>query len=126
MIDVGCGTGRLTFVAAETARLIYAVDPVESLRRTVQAKARERGLDNIFCVDGLITDLPFPDGFADVTMGGHVFGDDPEMELSELLRVTQPGGSFYVRGTTTSTTSGTRFLSLTGSHGDGSRNPSMA
>lgn len=93
VIDVGCGTGRLTFVAAETARLIYAVEPVENLRRTVREKARDRGLGNVFCVDGLITDLPFPDGFSDVTMGGHVFGDDPEEELAELLRVTRPGGS---------------------------------
>jgi len=49
-------------------------------------------MTNIYPVDGLITDLPFLDGFADVTMGGHVFGDEPDAELSELVRVTKPGG----------------------------------
>jgi SAM-dependent methyltransferase len=43
-------------------------------------------------VDGLITDIPFPDGFFDVTMGGHVFGDEPEAEWRQLERVTRPGG----------------------------------
>jgi len=93
VVDVDCGTGRLTFVAAETARVVYAVDPVENLRRYVREKAREQGFANVFCVDGLITALPFPDGFADVTMGGHVFGDDPEDELGEMFRVTKLGGA---------------------------------
>jgi hypothetical protein len=43
-------------------------------------------------VDGLITDLPFPDGFADITMGGHVFGSRPETEYMEMKRVTKPDG----------------------------------
>ena len=93
VIDVGCGTGRLTFVAASEAREVYAVDPVENLRCYVRERARERGLANVYCVDGLITQLPFPDAFVDITMGGHVFGDDPEEELAEVLRVTRPGGS---------------------------------
>ena len=43
-------------------------------------------------MDGLITDLPFPDGFADVTMGGHVFGGVPAAEDAEMKRVTRSGG----------------------------------
>ena len=48
--------------------------------------------DNVYTVDGLITDIPFPDAFADVTMSGHVYGDQPQEELAEMLRVTRPGG----------------------------------
>ena len=40
----------------------------------------------------MVTQIPFPDGFADVTMAGHVFGDEPEAEVREVLRVTKPGG----------------------------------
>ncbi|MBS1249262.1 MAG: hypothetical protein MAG431_00838 [Chloroflexi bacterium] len=58
----------------------------------MKAKAREGEIDNIFPVDGIITDLPFPDDFADIVMGGHVFGDAPQAEDAELERVAKPGG----------------------------------
>ncbi len=92
VIDVGAGTGRLTFVAAEKANAVYAVDPVENLRHYLRGKAAKLGLKNVFPQEGLITRLPFHDSFADITMGGHVYGDEPEAELSELERVTRPGG----------------------------------
>jgi SAM-dependent methyltransferase len=93
VIDVGSGTGRQAFVVAETgAHAVFAVEPVGNLRRYIKQKAQERGLRNVFTVDGLITDLPFPDGFADVTIGGHVFGGDPPAEYAELKRVTRLGG----------------------------------
>ena len=92
VIDVGAGTGRLALVAAEKARTVYAVEPVGSLRDYLRQKAGKLGLCNFFVMDGLITSLPFPERFADITMGGHVFGDAPENEYNELVRVTRPGG----------------------------------
>jgi hypothetical protein len=72
---------------------VFAVEPVGNLRRYLKDKARAQGLTNLFVVDGLITDIPFPDGFADVTTAGSVFGDHLEDEYRELLRVTKQGGS---------------------------------
>jgi len=92
VIDAGAGTGHLTFIAAQAARAVFAVEPVGNLRVYIKEKARKHDVKHVYPVDGLITDLPFPDQFADVTMGGHVFGDDPEAELTELVRVTKPGG----------------------------------
>jgi SAM-dependent methyltransferase len=92
VIDIGSGTGRLAFIAAESALVVFAVEPVGNLRLYIKQKARAQNLTNIFPVDGLITDLPFPDGFADITMGGHVFGGHPEGEYAEMKRVTKSGG----------------------------------
>lgn len=91
-IDKGAGTGRLALTVAPLAKVVFAVEPVANLRAFLKLKARELGFKNVFVVDGLITDIPFPDGFADVTMGGHVFGDEPEAEYLEMERVTRPGG----------------------------------
>lgn len=92
VIDVGAGTGRLTFAAAGYAHAVYAVEPVANLRCYIQDKAAKLGKHNVFTLDGLITKLPFHTAFADITVGGHVFGDDPEAELAELTRVTGPAG----------------------------------
>jgi 2-polyprenyl-3-methyl-5-hydroxy-6-metoxy-1,4-benzoquinol methylase len=62
VIDVGAGTGRLTLPVAETALAVYAVEPVENLRRYIKEKARARGLQNVYPVDGLLMEIPFHDG----------------------------------------------------------------
>lgn len=92
VIDIGAGTGRLTFVAAPLAKTVFPVEPVGNLRDYMRDKAAKLGFKNVYPVDGLITRIPFPDSFADVTMGGHVFGDELEKEYAELSRVTRPGG----------------------------------
>jgi SAM-dependent methyltransferase len=92
VIDIGAGTGRLTLVAAATALTVFAVEPVANLRYYLREKSRRLGLRNVYPVDGIMTEIPFPDGFADVTISGHVFGDDPEAECAELVRVTRSGG----------------------------------
>lgn len=93
VVDIGSGTGRLAFVAAEAgARAVFAVEPVANLRNYIRQKAAAQELDNVFTMDGLITRLPFPDDFMDITMGGHVFGDAPQAECEEMMRITKPGG----------------------------------
>lgn len=98
VIDVGAGTGRLTLLAAEKAATVFAVEPVANLRRYLKERAKGRGYPNVYPVDGIITNIPFPNGFADVTMSGHVFGDDMEEEYRELMRVTKPGGMIILMG----------------------------
>jgi SAM-dependent methyltransferase len=92
VIDVGAGTGRLALAVASIASNVFAVEPVANLRTYLREQAREKGLNNVYPVDGLVTQIPFPDHFADITIGGHVFGDQPEEEYRELSRVTKQGG----------------------------------
>ena len=68
---------------------VFAVEPVANLRSYLKQKSLNQGFRNVYPVDGLLTDIPFPDHFADITMGGHVFGDCPEAEYKELLRINQ-------------------------------------
>lgn len=92
VIDVGAGTGKLTFLAAEEAEVVFAVEPVANLRNFIKQKAISKNLNNVYTMDGLITEIPFPPGFADITMAGHVFGEYLDREYQEVSRVTKPGG----------------------------------
>lgn len=92
VLDVGAGSGRLTFAAAEKAAWVYASEPVGTLREYMRDKAAREGIKNVRVLDGLITELPFPDDTFDIVMSGHVIGDDWDAELAEITRVCRPGG----------------------------------
>ena len=91
-LDVGAGSGRLTFAAAEKAAWVYASEPVGTLREFMREKIAKEGIKNVRVLDGIVTELPFPDNTFDVVMSGHVVGDDWESEIAELTRVCKPGG----------------------------------
>ena len=55
-------------------------------------KIKNDGIKNVRVLDGLVTELPFPDDTFDIVMSGHVFGDDWDKEINELTRVCKPGG----------------------------------
>ena len=92
VVDIGAGTRRLAFAVAPIANTVYAVEPVANLRRFIWEKRDELKLDNVFPLDGTITQIPLPDDIADIVMSGHVFGDDPPKEVAEMTRVTRDGG----------------------------------
>lgn len=92
VLDIGSGTGRLAFAVAPTARVVYAVEPVANLRRYLYEKRERLGVDNLYPLDGSITQIPLEDNFADILMAGHVFGDDFEAEYAEMHRVVCDGG----------------------------------
>ena len=92
VLDIGAGSGRLAFAAAEKAAWVYASEPVGTLREFMRDQAAAAGIHNIRILDGFISSLPFPDHTFDVVMAGHVLGDDYAAELAEMARVCKPGG----------------------------------
>ncbi|MDR0294358.1 MAG: class I SAM-dependent methyltransferase [Oscillospiraceae bacterium] len=92
VLDVGAGSGRLTFAAAALAKEVYAAEPVETLREFIRVKARNGHMTNIRAAEALVTSIPYPDSFFDIVMSGHVVGDDWDAEIAELTRVCKPGG----------------------------------
>ncbi len=92
VLDVGSGTGRLAFAAAERAAFTVASEPVDALREFMRDEIARRGIRSIRVCDGLCDNLPFPDNSFDVVMSGHVVGDRFREEVDELTRVTKPGG----------------------------------
>ena len=92
VLDVGSGTGRLAFAAAEQAAFVVASEPVDALREFMRDEIARKGILNMRVCDGLCDYLPFPDNSFDVVMSGHVVGDCFREEVDELTRITKPGG----------------------------------
>ncbi|MDR2648129.1 MAG: class I SAM-dependent methyltransferase [Clostridiales bacterium] len=92
VLDVGAGSGRLTFAAAVLAKEVYASEPVETMREFIRNKAKREGVANIRVAEALVTSIPYPDNSFDIVMSGHVVGDDWDAEIAELTRVCKSGG----------------------------------
>jgi SAM-dependent methyltransferase len=103
VLDIGSGTGRLAFTVAPFARVVYAVEPVANLRRFLWDKRTQLGLVNVFPIDGILSQIPFEDDFADILMAGHVFGDDFGAEYTEMSRVVRDGGLILLHPGTNAT-----------------------
>jgi SAM-dependent methyltransferase len=93
VLDVGCGTGNAALLAARRGAHVTGVDPAQRLLDVAAARAREEGLDATFAL-GEAAALPVPDDSADVAVSvfGVIFAPDAEAAVSELARVTAPGG----------------------------------
>ena len=92
VLDVGAGSGRLTFAAAEKAAWVYASEPVGTLREFMRDKIARENIKNVRVLDGFVMELAFPDNTFDVVMSGHVVGDEYDAEIAELTRVCKSGG----------------------------------
>jgi SAM-dependent methyltransferase len=98
VLDVGCGVGHwgmlLASVMPEHVR-VTGVDREPSWVEQATARARARGLDVRFSYrQGEAERLPFPDDSFDLTTCQTVLIHlrDPAAAISEMMRVTRPGG----------------------------------
>ncbi len=104
VLDAGCGYGRNLVHLLREGCEIFALDADREGVEHVRNLSRSLGTglpDENFQV-GVIEQLPFPDGFADVVICSsvlHFARDEEHFEamLSELWRVLRPGGLFFCR-----------------------------
>ena len=77
---------------APLVHTVFAVEPVTSLRSFMKKKAAEKGLDNLYVMDGTLDYLPLPDKSLDVLITSNAIGWNLLEELKEITRVVQAGG----------------------------------
>ena len=95
-LDSGCGAGALAFALAPHVREVMAVDVVPELLE--QGRIRAEKFPNVTFVEGDATKLPFDLGSFDLvgTLRTLHHVARPELVVSELARVTVPGGRVLV------------------------------
>ena len=98
VLDVGCGSGRLTLAAQKWVGPqgeVVGLDASPEMIQVARQKARRAGLAAKFEV-GVVEAMPFPDGSFDVVLNRlmlhHLPGDLKQRGLAEMRRVLKPGG----------------------------------
>ena len=93
VLEIGCGTGKLTEVLAARGLHIEAVDPGE--RMIEVARRRVGGSPNVTFRIGRFEELELPDGeFAAAFSATAFHWIDPSVGWAKVARVLQPGGTF--------------------------------
>jgi ubiquinone/menaquinone biosynthesis C-methylase UbiE len=102
LLDAGCGTGTLAVKAARLLRgsvEVAGLDPAPRQIARARSKARRSGV-HIDFRQGVIEDIPFPDGSFDVVtstlMMHHLPIELKRQGLGEIHRVLKPGGRLVV------------------------------
>lgn len=93
-LDAGCGTGALAYALAPRVAEVVGVDPSPAFLEA----ARRGAPPNCVFVEGDATALPFEYGSFDLSGCLRVLHHvrRPELVVSELARVTRPGGRILV------------------------------
>jgi ubiquinone/menaquinone biosynthesis C-methylase UbiE len=101
VLDVACGTGLVTFRAADAVGrdgTVVGTDISDSMVTCLRESARERGARNVTSERMDAEDLRLPDARFDVALCalGLMYFPDPQKSVREMLRVLKPGGRLAV------------------------------
>lgn len=101
VLDIGCGAGIDTLIAARQVGPeghVIAMDMTAAMLAKAERGATEVGLSNISFREGLAETLPAEDGSVDVVISNGVINLCPDKvaTMKEVRRVLKPGGRFQI------------------------------
>lgn len=101
VVDVGCGAGIDSFIAARMVApggRVIGIDMTPAMLEKARRGATETGVENVEFREGYGESLPVPDGWADIVISNGVFNlmPDKTVALGEMDRVLRPGGRLQI------------------------------
>ncbi|WP_435929173.1 class I SAM-dependent methyltransferase [Dryocola sp. BD613] len=94
LLDMGCGAGHASFIAAGQVKEVVAYDLSEQMLAVVNDAAQTRGIANLTTRQGYAEALPFDDKSFDIVISRYSahHWHDVGKALREVKRVLKPGG----------------------------------
>lgn len=98
LLDVACGGGALAIPAARRGADVVAVDIAPTMIERLHARARVEGLSNLEgkAMDGEALELPDETFDVSVSLNGVSVFTNLSAGLTEIVRVTKPGGKVMI------------------------------
>jgi ubiquinone/menaquinone biosynthesis C-methylase UbiE len=98
VLDLGCGAGHASFVAARQVAHVTAYDLSSQMLEVVASAAKDKGLSNVGTRQGYAESLPFEDGAFDIVISRYSahHWHDVGQALREVKRVLKPGGMVII------------------------------
>ncbi len=98
VVDLGCGTGRITELLAPFAARVIGVDGSEAMIEAARQRVRANGANNVDFHHAQLQELPLEDDAADVALMILVlhYVSNPQAALREAARVLKPGGKLVL------------------------------
>lgn len=100
VLDLGCGTGRLSLPLAQRGAEVLAVDVSPAMVREVQDQARNLGLESLKAMDIPMERLDIPEGSLDLIVSNyalhHLLDPDKARLLAQAFKWLRPGGRLAV------------------------------
>lgn len=101
VLDLGSGGGLDVVLSARRVGptgFAYGVDALDEMLELSRDNARQAGVTNVEFLEGLLEEVPLPDGSIDVVISNCVINlaDDKPAVLAEIARLLRPGGRIGV------------------------------
>ncbi|HSD00908.1 MAG TPA: methyltransferase domain-containing protein [Gaiellales bacterium] len=105
VLDIGCGAGMDTLVAAQMVGdtgTVTGIDMTGDMAAKARLSATAMGVANVTIVDGSAERLPFADASFDIVISNGVIDLIPDKDavFSEITRVLRPGGRLQLADVT--------------------------